>query len=70
MPLRSKIVLKSRLSGETLDAVRAYLTQFLQGRHTLESFDGAFSIDRHRREDLPLLRERFPSLIAGVQDVH
>ena len=70
MPLRSKIILKSRLSGETLDALRDYLMQFLQGRHTLEYFDDTFSIYLHRREDLPLLRERFPSLIADVQDVH
>lgn len=36
MPLRSKIVLKSHLSGETLDAVRDYLRQFLDRRHSLE----------------------------------
>lgn len=69
MPLRSKIVLKSRLSGETLDAMRAYLTQFLAGRHTLEYFDGTFSIYLYRRNDLRLLGERFPSLIANVQDL-
>jgi hypothetical protein len=69
MLLRSKIVLKSRLSRETLDAMRAYPTQFLAGRYTLEHFDGTFSIHLYRRDDLRLLRERFPSWIANVQDV-
>ena len=70
MPLRSRIVLKSDLSGETLDAVRDYLGQFLDRRHSLEYFDGTFSIYLHDRDDLRLVREQFPLLIANVQDLH
>ena len=70
MPLRSKILLKSHLSGETLDAVRDYLRQFLNRRHSLEYFDGTFSIYLHDRDDLRLAREQFPLLIANVQDLH
>lgn len=57
MPLRSKIVLKSDLSQET------------DGRHTLEHFDGGFSIYLHDRADARLVQEQFPSLIAAVQNV-
>jgi hypothetical protein len=70
MPLRSKIVLKSDLSEETLTALRDYLRQFLDGRHTLEHFDGSFSIYLFDRADVRLVQEQFPSLIVAVQNVY
>jgi len=70
MPLRSKIVLKSDLSRQTLTALRAYLRQLLDGRHTLEHFGGSFSIYLHDRADAQMVQEQFPSLVADVQNVH
>lgn len=69
MPLRSKIVLKSDVSQDTLTALRSYLRQFLEGRHTLEHFDGSLSIYLHDQADVRLVRDQFPSLIAAVQNV-
>jgi hypothetical protein len=69
MPLRSKIILKSDLSQETLTAVRTYLRRFLHRRHSLENFAGSFSIYLRDPADARLLRQQFGALIADVQDV-
>ena len=69
MPLRFENVLKSRLSRETIEAMRAYLTRSLAGRDTLEHVDGTFPIHLYRRDDLSLLRERCPASLANVQGV-
>jgi hypothetical protein len=69
MTLRAKIMLTQDLSGETLDALRNYLRQFLDRKHSIEHFDGRVSIYLHDPADVRLLREHFPSLIANVQRV-
>lgn len=69
MPLRSKIILKRDLSQETLKAVRGYLGQFLARRHSLEHYDGSFSIYLRDPADARLVRQQFGALIADVQDV-
>jgi hypothetical protein len=69
MALRSKIVLKSDLSQETLTALRSYLRQFLDGRHMLEHFDGSLSIYLHDLVDVRLVRGQFPSPIVDVRHV-
>jgi len=69
MPLRSKIILRNDLSQETLTAVRSYLGRFLDRRHSLEHFDGSFSIYLRDPADARLLRQQFGALIADVQDV-
>ena len=60
-------MLNQDLSGETLDAIRNYLRQFLDGKHSIEHFDGKVSIYLRDPADVRLLREHFPSLIAHVQ---
>ncbi|HZA65459.1 MAG TPA: hypothetical protein VE592_00840 [Geminicoccaceae bacterium] len=52
---------------ETLDAIRNYLRQFLDRKHSIEHFDGRVSIYLHDPADVRLLREHFPSLIINVQ---
>jgi hypothetical protein len=69
MPLHFKIVLKTNLSQETLNSIRGYLRQFLDRRHTLEHFNGGFSIYLHDAADARLVREQFSLLIMDVQDV-
>lgn len=69
MTLQSKIVLKNGLSIDTLESLKHYLRKFLDRRHSLEYFDGTFSIYLRRPEDLQLVRGQFPSLIASVQDL-
>lgn len=70
MPLRAKVMLTQDLSGETLDALRNYLRQFLDRKHSIEHFDGRVSIYLHDPEDIRLLREHFPSLIVNVQRLY
>lgn len=70
MALRAKIMLKHNLSGETLDAVRRYLKQFLDQKYSLEHFDGQLSIYLHNADDVGQLRQQFPSLIKDVQRLH
>ena len=70
MTLRAKVMLSHDLSGETLDAIRNYLRQFLDRKHSIEHFDGPVSIYLHDPADVQLLREDFPSLIANVQRLY
>ena len=70
MTIRSKVLLRQGLSGETLDAIRSYLRQFLDRKHSIEHFDGRISIYLHEPEDIHLLRENFPSLITNVQRLY
>jgi hypothetical protein len=67
MTLRAKVMLTQNLSAETLDAIRNYLRQFLESRHSIEHFDGQVSIYVQDQADAVLLREHFPELIAKVQ---
>jgi hypothetical protein len=67
MTPRAKVILNQNLSGETLDAIRNYLRQFLDRKHSIEHFDGRVSIYLHDPADVRLLREHFPSLIINVQ---
>ena len=70
MALQAKVMLPQDLSGETLDAIRNYLRQFLDRKHSIEHFDGRVSIYLHDPADLRLLREHFSSLIANVQRLY
>jgi hypothetical protein len=70
MTLRAKVMLTQDLSGETLDALRSYLRQFLDRKHSIEHFDGRVSIYLHDPADVRLLREHFPSLIMNVQRLY
>ena len=70
MTLRARVMLSQDLSGETLDAIRSYLRQFLDRKYSIEHFDGRVSIYLHDPDDVKLLREHFPSLIANVQRLY
>jgi hypothetical protein len=52
-----------------LNSIQGYLRQFLDRRHTLEHFNGGFSIYLHDAVDARLVREQFSLLIMDVQDV-
>lgn len=69
MLLRDQIVLKLNLSGETLDAARNDLRQFLD-QHTGKHFDGTVSICLSDPTDVRLPEEHFASLIVNVQPLH
>jgi hypothetical protein len=70
MTLRAKVLLTQDLSGETLDALRQYLRQFLDRKHSIEHFDGQVSIYLQDPTDVRLLREHFPSLIVNVKRLY
>jgi hypothetical protein len=65
----SKVILENDLSQETSKAARGYLGQLLDRRHSLEHYDGCFSITLRDPADARLVRQQFASLIADVQDV-
>lgn len=70
MTLRAKVLLTQDLSGETLDAIRNYLRQFLDRKHSIKHFDGQVSIYLQDPTDVRLLQEHFPSLIVNVKRLY
>lgn len=55
--------LKSGISGETIEAVRAYLKSFSHGSCALEQIDGVAIVHFTDRRDFQLLREQFADLV-------
>jgi len=70
MPLPAKVMLKSHLSRETLDAVGEYLKHFLDQRCSIEHFDGRISIYMRDPAAVRLIKEQFASLIINAQPAY
>jgi hypothetical protein len=62
----SKVVLKDNLSSETVEALQSYLKHFLNDKHSIERADGRMLLHLHDSDDVQMLRQHFPSLIASV----
>jgi hypothetical protein len=64
---RIKVALKKNLSDDSVEAVRAYLATFLEGRHAVEYFDGKTSIYLKNEEDMLLLKEHVGDKMESIQ---